>query len=847
MAQAAKINELVTGLIRSQTGGGVDDRFFKQLRDQAVKGLKNVGHGRTNQFDIQSKLEGLVEKFTVLNRDDLAEALEVRIKQLPEESKWTPEILSLLLLLSDRPLEKTKLGDVQALHQQATIEQRAVTWEEILADDPLDETDTWVDIERGYHSSGDDVSERDESDESTQATSVIEEDITALARAQLVPYDQDIDDTTRSFGRELLSTAHTTPISELLLVREMILMLHGLPTSVYRMDTASGRVWLGEHYALTTASTTTMHDLLSSLAELATELNTLRDWTRSEQRVLYVQSCQTSVLGLLMDFGSKLAAMEQLYLTPKLDTVVSIIDVRTEVEGLAKPLVTLSQLVKRSKVDMSPSTFLDALYDEACTAQLCGDTVLLLALADVLLAGLRTYLRPLTKWIQTGTPGEQNQASLVEEANPNCELGRLWRERFVMRTSPDGLPMLPRFMQAFVGRIFSLGKTRAFLEALNSTDGTSGSAMNDSPIECNSIRRSLEADTLLPFSQLLNEALDVWIVGTSRDCTPLLLSNLLHESGLAKTLSGLGAIFCSEDGRRFQEFAEVLFWRMDSGKCTWRDRFLLTELVQSTIGSAADVDSESLSVHLDTDSQGPDDASETSIAHLHGLTLEYTFSQAVQNVTYSRSSTTYSKTFSFLLQVHRAKYLLHGQFFDLRKFVHLPGILVIATTAALKLRQMLLTVVDILHAHITDTAHVLRASMLQKVETADSVDTMATIWEAHEKHMETSLLLASNLKPVREAVTNILELCERHAELWQEIHSKALAESRENGGYTEEYNETNLDNKAVSHTKSSDVYTSRNEADRVLAFLMAGLRSISRADGNAALEALVERLDWSVH
>ena len=261
MAHATRINDLVNGLVRSIARGGRQDESLGRITDKAAKGLRHGAHARTNQFDIQAKLHGLVEKFAVLNRDDIAEALRSRLEELPTESKWMPEILSLLLQLSDRPLQKTKLEDGEALAKPAEAEQAELTWADIIADDPFNEPDIWDDVERGYHSSGDEApaSEEADSDEttSTLATSIGGNDLITFARLHILqPNDTAVDELQATRQHFDLSTS----LSELTLLRETLLMLHGLPTSIYIPPGSEQQVSLKQVVKVETAAATSGED-----------------------------------------------------------------------------------------------------------------------------------------------------------------------------------------------------------------------------------------------------------------------------------------------------------------------------------------------------------------------------------------------------------------------------------------------------------------------------------------------------------------------------------------------------------------------------------------------------------
>ena len=186
MAHAARVSALADNLVASLLAIDKDDPIISQTRSAVAKGLRDNSHGRTNQFEVASRLEGLVEKFAVLDRDDLSDALQERLEELPTKGKWLPEILALFLSLSDRPVEKTAADALAKLHAAEHPDEQ-LTWEDIIADDPLDEPGIWDDIERGYHSSGDETGFGQDEDSgsepttSTKASTVNEHDTEALA------------------------------------------------------------------------------------------------------------------------------------------------------------------------------------------------------------------------------------------------------------------------------------------------------------------------------------------------------------------------------------------------------------------------------------------------------------------------------------------------------------------------------------------------------------------------------------------------------------------------------------------------------------------------------------------
>jgi gamma-tubulin complex component 5 len=831
MAHAATISRLADNLARSVLGSSHDDIPYTQIRDNAAKALRNSGHARTNQFAIKSTLEGLIEKFSVLNRDDLAEALQARLDELPSKSKWLPEILSLLLTLSDRPLEKTKLDDLRILEVQPEQEAPALTWQELVSGDHAAEAGLWDDVERGYHSSGDEATiDGSDAAASTEATSVTEDDVTAIARLQIISVDEDTLEDIESFHDRMHDGEGSQTVSELTSIRETFSMLHGLPTSIYAIG-ESGQVHPRISFRLETASSETQWDAMLHFAEFGTSINQLRKWGRSPQLVPYIQSCQSAVQQLLMEFSRHLANLERRYIPNDINVVVSVMNMKAEVEKYSRPLLRLSDVVSSvQQQTVKPDfTLLDELYDGVCMAQLSSDETTFATLLPVLMAGLKTYLKSISSWIRNGSCRSSDFTSLAEERHAACPLGRFWQDRFAMRRQADRSPHAPKLLRPFAERVFALGKSRAFLEALNEDRNVLADDGYVPSHDFSMLETSSTANSFLPFSQLIEGSIKSWLAESANDCTPSLRRALLEDHGLLKNLRSLNRTLCSEDGSAFQAFADTLFWSMDDSISTWKNSFLMTELAQSTLGNG--VDDSSLVVRI-----GDTAIAQSSIQRLACITLETTFAWPIQNITQTPSPVTYSKVFTLLLQVYRAKYLLRCQFPDLQRLTGTRSGRTNVLAALLRLRCHLIAVVDTLYAHITTTATTISHSLLREIETAEDIDAMGNVWARHERQLETSLLLGEKLAPLYRAIVSYLELCERFADIW----NTSLGRQRPS-------QETEGTAPPQDHVKSSRIEALQEESNQSLSFISAGLRGIGRAGGNTPLESLAERLEWIVH
>lgn len=803
MAHAATLNGLAGSLITAITGKQKDAASFAKLHEQTLKGLRDQRHARTNQFAIKDKLNGMVEKFEVLNRENLANALQDRLDELPPKSRWMPEILSFLLELSDRPAEKTCLEDVERSNGPVFAE-KDLTWENILQEDPLSDSDIWENVERGYFSSGDDSLEDDtEPTLSTQATSLHDEDVAAVARLHLVQCDDSLPSATkesRESWKPAQSTTNSHILSELTIIREMLSMMHGLPTDLFHTDPSSGRVSLARRATMATASSHSLYDVLNVCVRSGTIINYLRRWVASQQDTPYLQSIQSCIHKLCVQFGRQLSQIEQRFIDPKVQTVVSAVQVQTEIHRAAGVLIRLATMVKNASVEKSPFALLNILYDEATTSQMMDSTTTFQTLSSVFLAGLRTYLRPVAAWTKTGSLSSKDLGDFfVIDSNHNCELGDFWHAHFSLHYQSNGTPNTPKCFKTFAPKIFALGKSRALLKRLNQEPDDISSEYPAPIPSFEKLSTHLQQNPFIPFPQLLHQTLQSWIAEISTNCAPQLQSALWYDHGLMNTLHALPYLYFSRDGIAFSTFADALIARVSNPSTT--DQFLLTELAHTIFGSIPGVEGDN--IYISTSPETSPVATTTPIRKLAELKLDYNLPWPVQNVTRTSSLALHNQALVFLLQVHYASTVIRGRFFSLRSVKAREENAI--SKLELKLRQHLLAFTNLLQEYLTTTASAIHSDMLHRMQRAEDIDTMAKIWENYKRRLEMSLLLAEGMKPVREAVLRVLELSEAHG-----------GEGIE--GLLEEY-------------------------QRDMGFLVAGVRGVSRAGGEGGLVMLGERLE----
>nr|POE87344.1 isoform 2 of gamma-tubulin complex component 5 [Quercus suber] len=858
MTHAATLGLLVDGLVTSLTGLTSQDKSFVHLRDKAGRALKDQSNARTNQFAVNASYAGLIEKFQIVNREVLADALQSRLAELPAEgTKFMPEILSLLLLLSHQPANKNEIEFVKKL-SRPDID--ALTWKSIFADDSLDDDGLWDDVERGYHSSGDDVTNYDDNDAdfttSTQGTSIEDEDLTSLARLHVVSIDRSLlADVHPARSRSYANDDNPILVSELVLSREILAMLHGLPTRLFSKNSNTGSIAISKSLILSTASMSTLSAVLSQFIELGTKIDSIRTWSQTVERVDWIQSIQASAQRLLLRFSNSLTQMEGMYISPTVAGVASLLRLWTAVEQSAHPLSHLStilaDLIADSAVKVTPASFalLDRLYEGVCLQQAAGDSESFGVLSYIFATAVSTYLKPISKWLRQGLlPSSNCEGFLVNDLQENCDLADVWYKRYRLRSDIDGELAVPSFMKPFVEQIFATGKNKAFMRLLSQgDDGADGDVVEKDHLSL--AAESLDSDPqqsiemFLPYHDFLADQLGSWLSKIAGNSTPALPQSLWSGHGLRDVMNALEYVYFAKDGSLFESFASSVSARitdsyqpMVAGKVarkSWKDNFIMSELAHNTLGMSAFVDAQNMTIRcLEPEYNRSATATVSVTQALSTVKVEYHFSWPIQNITREHSPSVHGRALAFLLQIQYAKSRLSAQLLDLRPLNKDNRSHSTLPMLVLRLRRRLLWFLDVINNHVTSSSSVQHKAMSAQMAISDGIDSMAFTWAEYTRHLEISLLIADKLAPVRNAVIKIIELCEQFADLWNQLVT------------THEFHRTGITmDRVVSQQNMRTIETLQEQFHSSFYFVVAGLRSIGRAGGDSALEMLAQRLD----
>lgn len=827
-----------------------------------------------------------------MNNDDLADALRIRLDELDQhDSPWFPEILSLFLQLSDKPATLSKADRIKLL--EPSDPPRQLTWSEIdTAGAAYCDDDIWGDVDFAEESSDDDLSTVSSDisvprivPQSSKVTSddfVIPEDvfsygeneelISAIKSAQFWQAD---------------AVAHggdySCPITELQVVRETIFMLQGLPTSLYwRLDDS---IEVDRRYTLRHASNQAFSALLRSFSSLGAKIDALRRFVKIPQSILYIQTFHRGIEECLAMFDATLSKMQARYLSRTTMTAVSLLQLFEDVQSESRLLVPLANLLERLRSRSSRGSFecLDQLYDLVCTSQAAGADDEFRYFAKLFFVCFDSYIKPIRIWMETGQLDASQGTFFISEVGKSTDLRTLWHDWYTLDQTAGRLHA-PKFLKPAAQKVFTTGKSMIFLRNLNIA-----------PENLNQLKRTSltfedvcpdDSSLLVPFSGLLETAFDRLIEADHALTSSLLRQQLDEQCGLWMSLQALEYIYLGRDITISSAVDYKIFELMDRGRGAWNDRFLITELVQEVFGELPCIDSSRLIMrsapgpYRDVDNRG------RSVKILKSLSVDYILPWPVANIITKDSIQAYQRIYTFLMQVRRAKYVLSKQ--RLRKGRDW-GIEYEDEDDHLgyAIRHNLLWFINILYSHLTEMVISTTTAKMQKdLSAAKDVDAMITVHKSSMSSLEDQCLLSKNLSPIHQAVISLLDLCihfsdvqaSRHGEnqfdqtnrsfgssiLGQDYSSSRTKRRRRRRNKDGDISDEDDDDDDDEDEEDSDfdegnttgnisfaespyghrLRSLKDQFNRLIAFVAAGLRGVGRVDGQMSWEMLADRLEW---
>ncbi|KAJ5586739.1 uncharacterized protein N7459_002504 [Penicillium hispanicum] len=877
LALGSLTDALITAVAQVPPDQKVSPRV-QNLKRRVDCALRPGAHGRTDQFAVARQLDGLLEKFQVLNREELADALHGRLVELEDcRNSWQPEILSLLLQLSDRPALLSKL---ETLAKPVTVkaEPDSLSWSDFNAHGTAySSEDIWEEVDFAADSSDDDyasvTSEVSLPKASPRTPSAPEQDYVISDEVFVSGEDEELIVSIQKaqFWKQgdpspanRVKSDTSRIITELQVAREVIFMLQGLPTSIFwRLD---NDVEVDRSYTLAHSSSEALASILHSFTEIGAKVDAVRRFTRFTQTIPYMQTFCRGLEARLLEFDAVLSQTQCRYLSPA--STISLIQLLDDVRRHSIYLTHLSGLIVRMDQNSieQPMLCLDLLYDTVCMLEAIGDDDASRVLATLFFSCFKTYTRSIQLWMETGQIDLLDRAFFVRMTRENGELRTLWHDWYMLDEGSQK-QNIPRFLQFGAQRVFTIGKSMVFLRHLNALPDRSESETLD--IIFDDIYPTKSSSSIsLPFYALVESTFDRLVNVNNSVSAGLLRTELDEQCGLWTSLDALQHVYFGKDISMMGAIDSKIFELMDRGR-SWDDKFLLTELTRSAFSAMSTIDPSRLVIRSEEPSSPSTQGQSRSVRILEKVSIDYVLPWPIANIITQDAIESYQRISVFLMQIRRAKYAIVRQ----------------RTRAARKqspddrhdtlvhaLHHNFLWFLDFLYSHLTYLViaaadHSLRSVLSQ----AEDVDSMIAAHQSYMLSLEDQCLLSKNLSPIHEAIINLLDLCVYFADL-QAVHAFDTNASEDGlsdqdiGGrsnilHRKRTTEIDFDSDSdedddeydheqtltISFRDSPYDYQMRNvkrQYDHLISFIADGVKGIARADGLPSWNILADRLEW---
>ena len=767
---------------------------FKNIQQSVSHTLRNSRSGRINQFEVNTRLEGLEEKFRILNNDELANAFHDRLRALSSISnRWTPEILAFLLQLSDKPVEKVKVEDLASL--KPPVAPAPLTWDDILAEDPLDnQNGLWDDVDFAGDDSNDDevimlpqskgppttqdfIMHGDYDSAKARDALVVDlafKEIDEIAEAQFWRSDYKTQEVPEHLNGDGPEIEPRIVVTETQMVREAIFMLLGLPSTIFGHD-SNGPVIPSSRYCIHHASSHSLDHFLHTFAMMGGQLRVIRESTCTKETIPFMQTFQVAVRARLQVLDGVLSEMQARFIAPKETFSTTLLSLFTEIQNAVAPLLQVSKVIATSKLveqKKTPFTVLELLYDTISTNQSIGDEENYRYMTQLFLECFETYLKPIRIWMDTGELADRGHMFFVKRKEEDLPLASIWSGQYSLVSDSDGKFHAPRFLDLKIKKIFMTGKSVMFMKHLGHDEMTDLDTIDSElPLDYTRVCGSEAFQNLSPFSELFSTGLDKWVANKHRSSSQRLREILESRCGLSRALDALEYIYFSRDGSISNQIADTIFDRMDCGKGAWNDRFILTEFFRLSFGLLSCVDVQKLAIRS-LESRDDRQSSRRSVKNLTTLQVNYALPWTVANIVKQQSISTYQRILVFLLQVQRAKYLL-GR-------LQLPknGQAAIGNENPLiySLRHRLLWFSNTLQSYLTGVVlSEATAEMRVKLTQAEDLDEMIAVHESYILRLQDQCLLSDKLDSIHQAITSMLDLTILFSDVYTEYLGPKLS------------------------------------------------------------------------
>ncbi|KAH0840446.1 hypothetical protein AYO21_03082 [Fonsecaea monophora] len=840
-----------------------------RYKDDFIRTIKHHNYGRTNQFAVDEKLTGLEEKLQVYNLDDVAAELFARREELKKDhndKKWLPDVLDFLLHLSHHPVHHSRVENLEKLRPRSEIP-LPLTWEEIDAEDPIDRRDEIWRVPKYSDSSSDEdeaplpsspassVKSKHEATDYTIGERVLETSV-AQEPAKLEA---------AQFWRR---SGPVVTVTETQAVREVLFMLTGIPTSLFTITDHGIRP--NARYCLAHLGRTTSRSLLEEAARLGSNIDFVRQWLRIPQDSVVMQFIQSAISRIMTTFEFAISKEQGAILHQSSPAgVITLLRTLQKVEETSQSLKAVSTIVPYFTSNDQIAA-LNTIYSHLDTAHSCSNAVEVETYLHLFLSSLSLYSKPIDLWLLTGKIESTNPFFVSENNRKPRMPSTLWHDWFTLAAMEDRL--IPIFLQKFAEKIFTIGKTAAFLDHLgraapnngNGPFGIAAAAMETAHL----VTRSP-----LPFSATFEMILGRHLSALLDTFTTALRNSLETSCGLTRFLDALDYLYLAKDGVLLDSIESKMFDQIDRCLEMWNDRFLLSDLLAEAFQSSECVDVDAITVQAEYTSSRSMENRRRSVKILAAVSVSYHVSWPIANIIPQTSTVSYQRVALMLNQVRRAKSLLESRAYFHVQHMPLPFEDLSEHRLARMVCWQLSHFTTTLYSHLTSCT-VLPFTMIMRerlyCSSTRSLDDMIAIHTHYITVLEHACLSSKRIKPLRDALVIILDLCIRFTDLVTspstntevrpasgDVHGDFEASSfisarsqrrRRGKRHDEEYSSSDDDDASMGEGYSTfvleqdtslieEIIKVREAFKKQVKFLIAGLRAVARSSTSTSTQA----------
>lgn len=753
MATPATLNRWLDELSASILKQESSVKEPRKIQEVFRKCVRRHNYGRTNQFEVIDRLNGLEEKFQILALDNLSDALRQRRIELKDfELNWLPDVLDFFLHLSGEPARNQNLLDLYSIPKRVGTPP-PLRWKDVLADSPINKRDRLWRVPEFY-----DTDDSGYDDESSLGKSGAEDQ---KPKDRQDEADSNLDTVNLySFKQKSPGTEHKLfprlaapcEISESRLIREVLFVLKGYDSEVLVVD--DGKYSLQQGISVRNISSHTLNAVVSEVLAMREDLDVVQQWLGSAVSEPYIAVAKHETESVIESYHRDIDQAQTVFTDPTEDSVISIIPTMYDLRPSSEAVAIIASLVRRTQYHNSIA-FVESLYDEIQTAQICDHMESYTCLSSILIQSLRVYLEPILIWLDQGTL--ESESFFVAKRGNTTRSKDLWHDTFALQETGRLRP--PDFLKASVSDILACGKTSAFLRNLLPAWHT----VNLEPLFLDCLR-TIEQDSVRPLSAAFESHWNEQVSNLLQSRTALVKDVLDAHCGIENTFDIVAQLYLRLSSPILNDFEVKMFEQIDRCIDSWNDRFQIKDMLEDTLSAEV---AQSIVVHSTYTSSRTMQSRRTSVRLLNSLALDFVLPWSLANIIRHDTMTAYKRIALMLVQIRRARYCLERIGFASAFSVPLGDD---STTLDQRAAQVqgftLLAFVNGLYDHLmTATIVPLTQAMRDDMHKALTIDDMIQVHGDYICRLEFACLTATKFKTLRQTLTAILDLCIRYSDL----------------------------------------------------------------------------------